>query len=158
MRLKTTGSVGVNVSELIYRKNVLLPEEYNELRKNVGWGKMDHATVVRCLKNSLFGISVYHEEVIVGSGRVVGDDGLCFYIQDIMVRKGFQKKGIGTKIVELLFEYLAEKATYNSYIGVMSAKNMQPFYSRFGFFERPNEHFGPGMTQFWGRKGESTEC
>jgi GNAT superfamily N-acetyltransferase len=148
----------VSMIEPIFSKRIPSPEEYNSLRENVGWGVMDSASVIRCLKNSLFGVVVHAGGLIIGSGRVVGDDGLCFYLQDIMVKSNFQGNRIGTTIVELLFEYIESKAAYNSYIGVMSAKNLQNFYAKFGFFERPNEHFGPGMTQFWGRKGKVSEC
>ena len=74
-----------------------------------------------------------------------------------MVLKTFQKRGIGSKIVQLLMDFLEENAPINSYIGLMSAKGLEKFYSKYGFIERPNEYFGAGMTQFWGRKGEMSE-
>lgn len=32
----------------------------------------------------------------------------------------------------------------------MSAKGKEKFYKRYGFWKRPNEHFGHGMMQLWG--------
>lgn len=74
-----------------------------------------------------------------------------------MVMKDYQRKGIGSEILNLLMGYLKEHAGYNSYVGLMAAKGMDKFYSKYGFISRPNDHFGPGMTQFWGRGGEMTE-
>ena len=130
------------------------PNEYNILRKNVGWGEMPIDIVERSFQKTLYGVSVYHNEEIIGAGRIVGDDGLCFYIQDIMVMKAYQKQGIGTKIVELLMEYIEKNGVYNSYVGLLSAKGLEKFYEKFEFIKRPNECFGSGMSQLLGRKGE----
>lgn len=69
----------------------------------------------------------------------------------------FQRQGIGSAIVKMLMDYLEEHAPYNSYVGLMASKGLEDFYSRYGFISKPNEFFGPGMTQFWGRNGEMTE-
>jgi len=132
------------------------PKEYNILRENVGWGEMPISIVKKSFKKTLYGISVYNNNEIIGSGRIVGDNGLCFYIQDIIVLKAFQKKGIGTKIVELLMEYIEKNGVCNSYVALLSAKGLEKFYSKFGFIERPNEYFGAGMTQLLGRKAEDS--
>lgn len=113
--------------------------------------------VEKSFAKTIFGIAVYDEDRIVGSGRIVGDGGLCFYLQDIMVLKAYQRRGIGSEIVRLLMEYLAENAPFNSYVGLMAGKGLEKFYSRYGFISRPNEFMGPGMTQFWGRAGEMSE-
>ena len=133
------------------------PKEYNILRKNVGWGEMPINVIKKSFKKTLYGISVYYNNEIIGSGRIVGDNGLCFYIQDIMVLKNYQKQGIGTKIIELIMEYINKNGVYNSYVGLLAAKGLGKFYNKFGFIERPNDFFGPGMSQFWGRKGEMEE-
>jgi predicted GNAT family N-acyltransferase len=143
--------------DLIYKKSLPTAEEYIQLRENVGWGSMPIKIVEKSFDKTIYGISVYNDNKIIGSGRIVGDGGLCFYIQDIMVLKDFQKQGIGSKIVKLLMDFLEENAPINSYIGLMSAKGLENFYSKYGFIKRPNEYFGAGMTQFWGRNGEMTE-
>jgi hypothetical protein len=52
-------------------------------------------------------------------------------------------------------EYIINKnGVYNSYVGLLAAKGLGNFYNKFGFIERPNDFFGPGMSQFWGRKLE----
>jgi GNAT superfamily N-acetyltransferase len=145
------------MENIMYMYKLPLPKEYNILRKNVGWGEMPINVIKNSFKKTLYGVSVYNNNEIIGSWRIVCDNGLCFYIQDIMVIKAFQKKGIGTKIVELLIAYIEKNGVYNSYVGLFSAKGLEKFYSKFGFIERPNEYFGSGMTQFWGRKGGMEE-
>lgn len=143
--------------EFEYKKALPTANEYNLLRENVGWGIMPVNIVEKSLEKTIYGVSVYSENKIIGSGRIVGDDGLCYYIQDVMFIKDFQKRGIGSKIVKMLMDFLEENAPINSYVGLMASKGLEKFYSKYGFIERPNEYFGCGMTQFWGRKGEMSE-
>jgi len=50
--------------------------------------------------------------------------------------------------------YIKRNACNNAVVGLMSAKNREGFYEKFGFWKRPNEHFGHGMMQFWKRSEE----
>lgn len=142
---------------IVYKKTLPTPEEYNLLREDVGWGRMPERMVEKSFEKTLFGLAVYDDDRIVGSGRIVGDGGLCFYLQDIMVLRAYQRRGIGSEIVRLLMEYLQENAPFNSYVGLMAAKGLEKFYARYGFVSRPNDFMGPGMIQFWGRAGELSE-
>lgn len=54
--------------------------------------------------------------------RIVGDHGLVFYIQDLIVNPEYQNKGIGTQLLEKVMKYIERNANYNSVIGLMSAK------------------------------------
>lgn len=133
------------------------PEEYLGLRKLVGWNEMPLQIVESSLKRNLYSVCAYSDNVIIGTARVVGDGGLCFYIQDVMVHPDFQKKGIGTRLIEHIMEFLKQNACYNSYVGLMAARGVEDFYTRFGFVIRPNELYGSGMTQFWGRGRDLAE-
>ena len=143
---------------LIYRSENPTVNDYLELRVLVGWGEMPLNVVDKALKNNVYSICAYSESnQIVGTARIVGDGGLCYYIQDVMVRPSFQNKGIATVLLTKIMEYLQHNAPHNSYVGLMSAKGLEPFYSKFGFMLRPNEYMGSGMIQFWGRGTELTE-
>lgn len=61
-----------------FKKSLPTAEEYNKLRENVGWGTHPEDIVEKSLKQTLFGVSVYDDGNIIGSGRIVGDEGLCF--------------------------------------------------------------------------------
>jgi ribosomal protein S18 acetylase RimI-like enzyme len=81
--------------------------------------------------------------------RIIGDGGLVYYIQDLIVKPEYQRKGIGKALMNKVIEYLRMHASRNSIIGLMSAKDKEHFYETYGFVKRPTELFGSGMTMFW---------
>ncbi len=124
-------------------------EEYNQLRNVVGWGVYDPEVVEMSLPKSLYCLCAVVENKIIGMARVVGDDGLVYYIQDVIVRPEYQKQGVGTKIMERIMGFIQGRAKHNTFIGLMAAKGKEPFYERYGFTPRPNEDLGSGMTIYW---------
>jgi GNAT superfamily N-acetyltransferase len=81
--------------------------------------------------------------------RIVGDGGMVFYIQDVIVIPEYQQQGIGARMMEKIMNYIRAYASINSVIGLMAAKGVEPFYEKFGFVARPNDRYGSGMTIFW---------
>ena len=125
-------------------------EEYQRLREAVGWGKLDTEAVETGLRNSLFSVCVIYKDEVIGCGRVVGDGGIYFYIQDIIVLPKFQKQGIGKRIMDAVMSHLSSHAPPNAFIGLMAAKGVSRFYEKYGFVERPPNR--PGMFQIWEKK------
>ncbi|MGD9212237.1 MAG: GNAT family N-acetyltransferase [Desulfobacteraceae bacterium] len=124
-------------------------EEYNKLRESAGWGALDASVVKRSLPKTIYSICAEHNGDLIGFGRVVGDGGLCFYIQEIIVSPDHQRKGIGTYFLDRIMEYIGRNATKRSYIAVMVGKGLENFYSKYGFWSRPTTKMGPGMMMFW---------
>lgn len=122
-------------------------EEYRRLRQAVGWENVDIEAAKIGLQNSLFSVCAIYKDEVIGCGRVVGDGGLYFYIQDVIVLPAFQKQGIGKRIMDALMNYLASHATFNAFIGLMAAKGISKFYVQYGFAERPTD--GPWMFKIW---------
>jgi ribosomal protein S18 acetylase RimI-like enzyme len=118
-------------------------EEYMKLRKAVGWGDVDADAVKTGWSNSLFSVCVMFENEVIGCGRVIGDGGIYFYIQDVIILPEFQRQGIGEVIMNSLMEYLKANAHAEAFIGLMAAKESSEFYKQFGFKERPFD--APGM-------------
>jgi GNAT superfamily N-acetyltransferase len=112
-------------------------EEYMKLRKAVGWGDVDADAVKTGWSNSLFSVCVMFENEVIGCGRVIGDGGIYFYIQDVIILPEFQRQGIGEVIMNSLMEYLKANAHAEAFIGLMAAKESSEFYKQFGFKERP---------------------
>ena len=125
------------------------PDEYNQLRASVGWGVYDRGVADAALPRSLYGVCALVEGRVVGMARVIGDGGLVFYIQDVIVRPEYQRQGIGTMLMERIMAYIRSHAHHNSVIGLMAAAGKEPFYERYGFATRPNDRLGSGMTIFW---------
>jgi ribosomal protein S18 acetylase RimI-like enzyme len=85
-------------------------EEFCLLREKVGWGKVNADLANTSLNNSLFHVVIRQEGLLVGMGRVIGDGGLFFYIQDVVVDPDFQRQGIGALIMDNIEMYLAGAA------------------------------------------------
>ena len=45
-------------------------------------------------------------------------------------------------------EYIKQNYVKGTMIGLMVAKGKEDFYKKFGFIDRPNDVYGPGMLQY----------
>ena len=124
-------------------------EEYNQLRQSVGWGIYERSVVLQALPDSLYFVCAVSDGEIIGMARVVGDGGIAYYIQDVIVKPDYQRQGIGTQLMNKVMEYIRIHANNNSVIGLMAAKGKEPFYTRYGFTVRPDDRLGSGMTMWW---------
>lgn len=128
-------------------ENVKNVEEYNKLFDEVGWGSYDRKVSKLALENSLYTVSIYDDDKIVGFGRLIGDGACYFYIHDVMVLPGYQKKGIGTMIIDKLKNKVSEYKKINPYLrlylGVSLGK--EEFYKKCGFITREEAGLGSGM-------------
>jgi GNAT superfamily N-acetyltransferase len=124
-------------------------EEYQRLREAVGWDRVDVEATEMGLGNALFSVCVVYRDQVVGCGRIVGDGGIYFYIQDIIVLPEFQGRGLGRRIMDAVMDYLRSHAHLKAFIGLMAAKGAAGFYEKYGFAERPPGR--PGMFQIWGK-------
>jgi GNAT superfamily N-acetyltransferase len=119
---------------------------YNIIRRLNDWPEYLTEDTQIALKNSIFWVTVYDGEQLVGMGRVLGDTRTCFYIQDVMVTPKRQKEGIGSIIMNQIMEYIHLNAIKNAYIGLMSRKGVEGFYEKYQFVSRPNNTMGHGMV------------
>jgi len=119
--------------------------EYKQLRASVGWWETDEKATEVALNNSLFSVVAIENDNIVGLGRVVGDGGLYFYIQDLVVHPEFQKNGLGKRLMEELMSYLKANAKSGAFVGLLAAKGLEKYYESFGFKVRNED--APGMYQ-----------
>ena len=120
-------------------------EEYHFFREHVGWGSPDPEASAISLSNALFTVCLEKEGKLIGIGRIVGDGGLFFYIQDLIVLNDHRKNGCGDLIMRALLEYLNQTVKKGAFVGLFSAKNVEGLYEKYGFIERPTDRFGAGM-------------
>ena len=129
------------------KENVNSVEEFNYLYDAVGWGSYDKKVSEKALANTMYSVSVYDDDKIIGYGRILGD-GICFlYIHDVMVTPKYQNKKIGSQIMDKLLEKVnqikVENPNVRVYLG--ASKGKERFYERFGFITRENANLGSGM-------------
>jgi predicted GNAT family N-acyltransferase len=115
--------------------------------KTTGWN--DNCTyskddLFKAISNSWFLVSAYHNEKLIGFGRIISDGVYQTFIGDMIVHPDFQKQGIGSKIMDTLIEKC--KSSGIKWIQLTSAKGKQEFYKKFDFQERPID--APGMQKF----------
>ena len=129
------------------KENVNSVEEYNYLYDAVGWGSYDDKISKKALENTMYSVSVYDGDKIIGYGRIIGD-GICFlYIHDVMVDLKYQNKKIGSQIMNKLLETINQIKLENPYVRVYlgASKGKEKFYERFGFITREDVNLESGM-------------
>lgn len=114
--------------------------EYNEaeilgLYASVGWTAYtdDPAALRNGFANSLLTLAAYEEAALAGLIRVVEDGHTIVFVQDILVRPQFQRRGIGSVLLQ---------AVLNRYAGVRQIElftddtpETAAFYRSMGFRE-----------------------
>lgn len=113
--------------------------EYLSLREAVGWHSLPVPSVERGLVHSLYAVCAIQAGHVLGCGRVTGDGGIYFYIQDLLITPQFQGQGLATRIMERLMNYVECKAQKGAFVGLMSAPGLEKFYGRYGFKLFPSE-------------------
>ena len=76
--------------------------DYKRLRNSVGWRNVDDHSIEKALQNSLYSVVALESDAVIGFGRVVGDAGLYYYVQDLIVHPDFQAKGVGQTLMNEL--------------------------------------------------------
>ncbi|WP_306054878.1 GNAT family N-acetyltransferase [Natronococcus wangiae] len=111
------------------------PETFAALREAADMPSRSLEGIERGLPNSCYGVIAVHEPSgeVVGMGRIVGDGGTVYQISDMAVHLDHQRRGIGTRIMELLEAYLEETAPPRAYVTLVA--DVDGFYERFGFEE-----------------------
>ena len=81
-------------------------------------GSYDEKVSEKALANTMYSVSVYDDDKIIGYGRIIGD-GICFlYIHDVMVIPKYQNKKIGSQIMNKLLEKVNQIKIENPYVRV----------------------------------------
>ena len=136
--------------QITYKEHTPTPKEFNNLTEAVDWGTRENKIIEEALKHTLYSLCVYDENKLIGYGRIIGDQTIFLYIQDIMVIPEYQGKKIGTgimnKLIEKINEYKKVNPEIRTYLG--ATKGKENFYEKFGFISRPNEELGAGMILY----------
>ena len=118
--------------------------EFNALFESVGWGTRDDKKINNHRKSSVFAVSVFDANKIVGMARVVGD-GSYYTIFDVVVSKQAQGKGVGRVLMQNIIDWYKSIEDDETYLYLGASFEMERFYQKFGFKSRPYGHIGAGM-------------
>ncbi len=131
-----------------YKENTLCYEEYCKLRESVGWTNFSRTQTEKSLKNSLYTVAAEEDNQVVGMGRLIGD-GMYYMIVDIVVQPAYQQMGIGSKILNMIMEYVDNGTPDGgrSSIQLIAEKGKETFYESRGFKIIPHEFCGSGMRK-----------
>ncbi len=131
-----------------YKENTLCYEEYCKLRESVGWINFSRTQTEKSLQNSLYTVAAEEDNQVVGMGRLIGD-GVYYMIVDIVVQPAYQQMGIGSKILNMIIEYVdsATPGGGRSSIQLIAEKGKETFYESRGFKIIPHEFCGSGMRK-----------
>lgn len=115
-------------------KNIKV-EQIIDLYKEAGWWDEDDEKnpikVRKIIKGSNIFIGAFIENKLVGMARVLSDGISDAYIQDVIVKENYRKKGIGKKLIIFLLNYLKKKQI--NWIGLISTPSSKEFYKKLGF-------------------------
>lgn len=123
------------MNEWTIRYNELTAEEFIFLWESVwGQGPTIEQTEL-AMKHTLFRISVWDRNRIVGMARMIGDLGLDYYIKDVVVRPEYQRKGIGRMMIQELLKFIEENGVSGTeiFVELCAVPDKVPFYEKFGF-------------------------
>lgn len=130
-----------------YSENIPDARDYYELFQSTGWDRdmsIDPGQLFDAVQHSWYIINAYMGERLVGSCRVLSDGYLHAFIVEMIVDPMYQRKKIGTRMMEKVMERCHEAGI--QYIQLFAATGKKDFYNRMGFQERPVT--APGMQ--WG--------
>ncbi|OPH55374.1 GNAT family N-acetyltransferase [Vibrio campbellii] len=116
---------------LRYEEHVPSPQEYCEMRVKAGLSPKSLKAAEIGLPNSLYGVSIRDDEVLIAMGRVVGDGACNFEIVDVAVDPSYQGKGLGRKVMEYIDGYLSSATLEGSYVSMIADEPV--FYEKLGY-------------------------
>lgn len=114
-----------------YEEHVPSPQEYCEMRVKAGLSPKSLKAAEIGLPNSLYGVSIRDDEVLIAMGRVVGDGACNFEIVDVAVDPSYQGRGLGRKVMEYIDGYLSSAALEGSYVSMIADEPV--FYEKLGY-------------------------
>ncbi|MDK2595037.1 GNAT family N-acetyltransferase [Pseudoalteromonas obscura] len=107
------------------------PQEYCDLRVTAGLSAKSLKAAEIGLPNTLYGVSIRKEGLLIGMGRVVGDGACNFEIVDVAVDPKYQGQGLGREVMTFIDRYLASVVLEGSYVSMIADE--PEFYEKLGY-------------------------
>lgn len=134
--------------QYVVKENCLDYDTYCALRESVGWSNFGKEQAVKAIDNSFYTVQAMDGSKTIGMGRVVGD-GMYLVVVDIAVIPDYQRKGIGTIIIQSIMKHIENSMSEGSRVSIqlISEIGKEQFYIKQGFKLIPHEHCGPALRR-----------
>jgi GNAT superfamily N-acetyltransferase len=112
--------------------------EYRKLASAVGWSPSTNDEVIKkILAPALFAVVAKDTTSgeIIGCALLLGDGATFYYVKDVMVHPTWQRKHVGTLLMQALNNWLEENAADNALVALITGENLEPFYQQFNFLQ-----------------------
>ena len=122
------------MAEIIYKHNSSFKEDdILNLYDSLGWTEYtkNMEKLIKALNNSLYILTAWDKNKLVGLIRVVGDGETIIYIQDILILRQYQRQGIGSKLLKTVFNKY--KNVRQKVLLTDNTKKTRLFYETNGF-------------------------
>ena len=135
---------------MITYEDKITAEEFLALRAHVGWVELPLEEARVCVEKVYFIICARDGEKAIGVARLMWDGGYMAFLSDVIVDENYRGLGIGRKLVESCIEKLQSdlKPGFKVKMTLNSAPGKEPFYEKFGFEVRPNDHAGCSLDKW----------
>ena len=129
-------------SETNFSQNIHILErtpsinEYRHLASAVGWSPSTNDEMIeKILAAVLFAVVAKDNSTdeIIGCALLLGDHVTFYYVKDVMVHPTWQRKRIGTALMQALNNWLEKNAADNALVGLITGEGLEPFYQQFNF-------------------------
>lgn len=115
-----------------YKINVPLhSREVSDVFKSSGIKRPvdDMDRIQRMIDHADVNVSAWDGDILVGIARAITDYSYCCYLSDLAVSKPYQRRGIGTELINQLREHLGEEVS----LLLLSAPTAMEYYPKVGF-------------------------
>src|SRR6056297_1927299 len=104
-----------------------------KLYKDCGWSSYTRnpEKLKKGIQQSNYVVTAWNKSELIGLSRVISDNETIVYIQDLLVRKNFRFKGIGSNLLKKVlgpFENIRQKVLIAD-----SGDGLKEFYKKCGF-------------------------
>ncbi len=116
-------------------------QAFRDLFATTGWELPDEARMRAALAGSFAVACAYVGAQLVAIVRVISDGAMYAWINDVIVRPEYRRRGIGSALMQEVLRFLAMRGI--GAVGLFCAQGQEGFYARLGF--RPRPATAPGM-------------
>ena len=123
------------MSGYVIKHNELTAEQFLYLWECVwGEGPLPKQTKL-AMEHTLFRVSVFDGDKLIGMACVIGDMGLDYYIKDVVVIPQYQGRGIGRMMINELLDFIKHNGIDGTgiFVELCAAPDKVPFYEKLGF-------------------------